>query len=98
MPDMWDRLIEADKIEGPHAWIQWRGTNVCMDVHCSCGEHGHVDADFAYFYRCSCGKLWAVGRSLHLHALTLAEQSDVERIGNCIVSDEKGLDADGSEA
>jgi len=39
-----DRLVRA----GPHAWIQWKGTDVCMDVRCSCGNHGHVDADFAF--------------------------------------------------
>ena len=21
----------------PHGWIQWKGTGVCMDVHCKCG-------------------------------------------------------------
>jgi hypothetical protein len=52
-----DREVRA----GPHAWIQWKGTNVCMDVHCSCGNLGHVDDDFAYYVRCSnCGKLWAM--------------------------------------
>jgi hypothetical protein len=52
---------DADVTAGPHAWIQWKGTDVCMDVHCSCGEHTHVDADFTYYIRCgACGKLWAM--------------------------------------
>jgi len=25
----------------PHGWVQWKGTDVCMDVHCACG---HIDA------------------------------------------------------
>ncbi len=36
----------------PHGWIQWKGTDVCMDVHCKCGLHSHIDADFAYYIKC----------------------------------------------
>jgi hypothetical protein len=48
---------EASKIQetyegNPHGWIQWKGTDVCMDIHCKCGYLSHVDADFAYFVRC----------------------------------------------
>lgn len=53
------------------AWIQWKGTEVCMDVHCRCGEHGHVDASFAYFYLCrGCGEKYAVGQVVRLYRLT----------------------------
>jgi hypothetical protein len=61
--DVFSECEEADKDvrSGPHAWIQWKGTNVCMDVHCSCGVMGHVDDDFAYIVRCAaCGRLWAM--------------------------------------
>lgn len=44
----------------PFGWIQWKGTNVCMDIHCpNCGL-GHIDAEFAYYIRCSCGQIYAV--------------------------------------
>ena len=53
-----------------HAWIQWKGTDVCMDVRCRCGAHGHVDASFAYFYKClACGDTFAVGQTVRLYAL-----------------------------
>lgn len=26
----------------PNGWIQWKGTDVCMDVYCSCGYHSRV--------------------------------------------------------
>jgi hypothetical protein len=67
--DPTERILEADRLVGPHGWIQWKGTDVCMDVHCSCGTSGHVDTEFAYFYRCPCGKVWAVGQSVKLHEL-----------------------------
>lgn len=52
---------DADVRTGPHAWIQWKGTNVCMDIRCSCGVLSHVDADFAYYVTCgACGKTWVM--------------------------------------
>lgn len=36
----------------PHGWIQWKGTDVCMDVYCKCGKHFHIDDEFAYFVKC----------------------------------------------
>lgn len=33
-------------------FIQWKGTEVCMDVVCLCGEGFHLDVDFAYAARC----------------------------------------------
>jgi hypothetical protein len=36
----------------PRAFVQWKGTDVCMDVYCLCEEQFHVDADFAYAVRC----------------------------------------------
>lgn len=45
--------------DGPHGWIQWKGTDVCMDVHCACGEMTHVDGGFAYHVRCClCGRVY----------------------------------------
>ena len=52
----------------PHAWIQWKGTDVCADIHCSCGAHSHFDGDFMYFIRCpACRKVWEVGTHISLH-------------------------------
>jgi hypothetical protein len=38
--------------EAPHAFIQWKGTDVCMDFHCPCGVGGHFDGMFAYVVEC----------------------------------------------
>jgi hypothetical protein len=74
-----NKIIDIDRIPDPHAWIQWKGTNVCMDVHCSCGESGHIDAEFAYYYRCAhCGRGYAVGSSVRLWPLSAAECAVVE--------------------
>jgi len=46
-------------IEEPHAFIQWKGTDVCMDFWCDCGAHCHFDGYFAYAVRCPhCKTIW----------------------------------------
>ena len=47
----WDRQTLPPK-GSPHAWIQWKGTEVCMDVYCGCGAAFHVDGWFAYYVEC----------------------------------------------
>lgn len=46
-------------MEGPHVFVQWKGTNVCMDFYCECGKQSHFDVDFAYAIRCPyCKRTW----------------------------------------
>jgi hypothetical protein len=73
--------VESPQFTGkPHAWIQWKGTDVCADIHCSCGTHSHFDGDFMYFVRCpQCQKVWEVGTHVTLHEPTAA--FDPETVG-----------------
>lgn len=49
----------GDKTTDPYAFIQWKGTDVCMDFHCKCGAHCHFDGDFAYVVKCPhCEAIW----------------------------------------
>lgn len=70
-----------EKYEGlPHGWIQWKGTDVCMDVHCECGYHSHIDADFAYSVKCpACGSVYACNGHIELIKL-IDEKSDPHHI------------------
>jgi hypothetical protein len=62
-----DEFYALTKIDGPRGWIQWKGTQVCMDVHCVCGEHTHIDAEFAYYVRCgSCRQIYRMGGDVRL--------------------------------
>lgn len=62
------RIARLRAVAKGHAWIQWKGTEVCMDVHCRCGAHGHVDASFACFYKClACDTTFAVGQTVRLY-------------------------------
>ena len=40
-------------------FIQWKGTDLCMDFHCECGTQNHYDGFFAYHVECSgCGQVY----------------------------------------
>jgi hypothetical protein len=62
---------EAEIQENPYGWIQWKGTDVCIDLHCECGHHGHFDGEFFYHFECpACHKRYAVGQNVKLIPLT----------------------------
>lgn len=59
--------VDGDR-RGPNAWIQWKGTEVCADMHCACGHHGHFDGMFLYFYRCpACAAAYALGSTVRMY-------------------------------
>jgi len=48
-------------------FVQWKGTDVCLDLHCRCGHDGHFDGDFAYFLRCvACGRVYEMPHTFFL--------------------------------
>lgn len=65
-------IDEAFKVEEkykdkPYGWIQWKGTDVCMDIHCECGELFHIDGDFAYAVECPyCGTMYSCNGHIEL--------------------------------
>ena len=76
--DLFSRLLAKDKEHLPkkesHGWIQWKGTEVCIDIHCKCGYLGHFDGDFFYWYKCrKCGRYYSVGQNVVLHEITSKE-------------------------
>lgn len=63
-----------------HGWIQWKGTDVCMDLHCNCGKMSHIDAEFAYVVQCPyCDRLYHCNG--HIQLIELRERPDHD----CIV-------------
>lgn len=66
--EAWD-LQETYKGK-PHGWIQWKGTNVCMDIHCTCGCLSHIDASFAYHVVCpACNQVYFCNGNIELIAI-----------------------------
>ena len=53
-----------------HGRINWKGTDVCMDVVCKCGAIGHIDAEFTYNVKCgACGAVYECDPHVQLYEL-----------------------------
>lgn len=62
----------------PHGWIQWKGTDVCMDVHCKCGELFHIDDSFTYTVKClACETVYYCNG--HIELIEIVNVSEDER-------------------
>lgn len=78
---------EARKIQEqykgmPHGLVQWKGTDVCMDIYCKCGNSSHIDADFAYHVKCpKCGTVYMCNG--HIELIELEQEPE-----NCVISPE----------
>ena len=64
----------------PWAYVQWKGTDVCIDFHCLCDKEdepagvGHFDGYGAYFLKCMrCHRVYKVPTELKLE---LASEDD----------------------
>jgi hypothetical protein len=48
-------------------FVQWKGSDICMDWWCECGEQYHVDGDFLYAVQCgACGKTYSLDPHVRL--------------------------------
>ena len=60
-------IVSFDRKKDPHGAVQWKGTDVCIDIHCACGESSHYDGDFMYFFKCPyCGRVYEVNGHVEL--------------------------------
>lgn len=79
MENFYQQVYSRDNPKGEaHGWIQWKGTDACIDLHCKCGYHGHFDGYFLYHYKCPiCGTKYALGENVKLIELTAEEATYV---------------------
>jgi hypothetical protein len=70
---------------GGHGWIQWKGTDVCIDIRCACGGGCHFEGFFLYYWRCAdCGRVFALGQNVKLIPLTPEQVAYLEKEGTII--------------
>lgn len=70
-----------DAVPGTDAeqFIQWKGTDVCLDFYCPCGAHGHVDGMFAHYVRCgACGATFELGTQVRARRLADGEVPHID--------------------
>jgi hypothetical protein len=64
------------------SFIQWKGTDICMDITCDCGHQSHIDGWFFYDFKCNgCNKVFKVGTSVQF---TEIEDSGQECLSDVI--------------
>lgn len=64
--------------EGTHGHIQLKGTDLCMDFTCECGNADHIDGAFVYAVKCeACGAVWGMNPYIKLERLTPEEAADI---------------------
>ncbi len=64
--DLVARSEKADGLDGrPNTYVQWQGSDLCLDFNCPCGNWGHLDVGFLFALRCaSCGRSWRIAPAL----------------------------------
>lgn len=62
-------------------FIQWKGTEICMDLKCPCGHRNHYCRDrFAYSVKCAgCGIVYELGT-----AVTATPTTDQHLVENAL--------------
>jgi hypothetical protein len=66
----------SDEQPEARAFLQWKGTDACLDFRCPCGARGHFDGDFAYYLRCPiCERTWEL--QYNLRARLIEDSSHV---------------------
>jgi hypothetical protein len=89
----WTDVLEVQSKEFkniPHGWIQWKGTDACIDLHCSCGAIGHLDGWFLYTVKCGhCGKCYAVDCHVQLIEIGNEPENTFEFIDDDFVAEPK---------
>ena len=76
---------------GTCARLQWKGTKVCMDFHCNCGNTMHLDCRFLYFVMCSgCGADYALSPYVRVVEIPRGMSTELYQDSRYWTEDEQG--------
>jgi hypothetical protein len=71
----------------PHVYLQWKGTNACIDFYCLCGKSCHFDGYFAYVVQCGyCDRMYEMPQILFPRLLETKPDHDCIQVMD--ISDE----------
>ena len=78
------RVLDVSK---PSAFIQWKGTDVCLYLRCPCGELTHIDGFFVFTVACgNCGMTYKLPTVVPV----LEWDDDYDRFGEWDLTDPHG--------
>lgn len=87
-PAGWDRQW-TPKPGDASLWVQWKGSIVCAEFRCSCGNDPHLDIEdqgFLYHIQCmDCGSVYMVNANVELVKLTDEEAAGILKTSGCVV-------------
>lgn len=90
-----DAIEDAQHPGEPWTFIQWKGTNLCMDLRCTCGTHSHYDGYYMYYIRCAdCGQVYMLGSRITCVPVTHDERAWLTQ-ENIIIKDD--IDVEGGQ-
>lgn len=74
--------VKANGQDGtPRTFIQWKGTNICVDFECPCGRSAHMDTYFLYAVVCpDCGRRWELDPTLLVREVHEGEECQLDPI------------------
>jgi len=76
-----DKREDFDVKRDAYTFIQWKGTDVVMQAHCTCGKTFDIERDFAYECDCPhCGKHYHCESCLEVTKLTPEETAAVTHV------------------
>lgn len=59
--------INFDITEDAHGTIQWKGSDIYMDIHCDCGHTSNIKGDGIFFVKCpSCKTIYELNGFIQL--------------------------------
>jgi transcription initiation factor IIE alpha subunit len=63
-------------------FIQWKGTDVCIDIYCpSCKHHSHYDGWFLYYFKCpKCGTMYEMGTEVSMTEMEEEPESCLQTV------------------
>lgn len=63
--------VEEKYLDLPSGFLQWKGTDACIDIKCKCGNLFHEDAEFLYKVKCdACKTVYFLSGHIELIELT----------------------------
>lgn len=88
-PYEYQREVDPHPEDGTHTFLQWQGTNVCMDFYCKCGDTMHFDNYSLFFVQCSACKTKYI-MSTYVRAIEVPPHLDEEASNSpCLWTNDK---------